>query len=146
MKESNKLVYYASRSLLASCFLYVCYLTYQIAFVTPKKLKENFENFSIVNGQFDKIQRSGIGRTIHSTYTYSINGKIYIKKFDRSIPCRDSDLDNEEMRKEIINFSFPVAVSDLDPNLVISLIRERDFEELNRYLKSRSNIDNFSCM
>jgi len=29
------------------------------------------------------------------------------------------------------NFSFPVAVSDLDPNLVISLIRERDFEELN---------------
>lgn len=60
-----------------------------------------------------------------------MNDKRFIKKFDRSIPCRDSDLDDLEKRNEIRNFNFPVAISDLNPNLSMSLIRERDFEELN---------------
>jgi len=131
MKESSKFAYYASRLLFVWCFLYLCYLGYDIILASPKNFEKNFAEFSIVNGQFEKIQRTGIGRTILSTYVYTREGKRYFKKFDRTIPCRDSDLDNEHMRNEIISFNFPVAISDLDPNLSMSLIRERDFKELN---------------
>ena len=129
--KSSKFAYYASRLIFAGCFLYLCYLGFEITFASPKRFENNFAKFSIVNGQFDKIQRSGIGRTIRSTFTYTVEGKRYFKKFDKTIPCRDSDLDNVQMRNEIISFNFPVAISNLDPNLAISLIRENDFKELN---------------
>lgn len=131
MKESSKFAYYASRLLFAGCFLYLCNLGYQIAFVNSNNFEKNFAEFTIVNGQFDKIQRSGIGRTIRSTFTYTFEGERYFKKFDKTIPCRDSDLDNMQMRNEILSLNFPVAISNLDPNLAISLIKETDFNELN---------------
>lgn len=112
--------------------LFSIYLLYGIYVVNPRLDKKYLEDYTITNGKIVSFYRKGVYKTKKTEVLYRIKGKEYLKEIWYDAPCKTLDTRDEKSRHEIFSMNIPVAVSSLNPEYALPLIRPEDFKVIGK--------------